>query len=169
MILRRIISGGQSGADQAGWRSAKAVGLACGGWMPRGYLTEDGPRPEFAEMYGVNQHVSDKYPPRTRKNIEWADATVIFDTTHGKRMEDLSRGTQLALKITMELNRPSLVIGVDLAEPTTRKRTGCLAGWVLEHKVTTLNVAGNRESSAPGIGAWVEAHMLDLFRVLAAD
>jgi hypothetical protein len=38
-MLERIISGGQSGVDQAGWRAARALGLAAGGWMPLG-LTE---------------------------------------------------------------------------------------------------------------------------------
>jgi Circularly permutated YpsA SLOG family len=39
-VLDRVVSGGQTGADQAGWRAARAVGLATGGWMPYGFLTE---------------------------------------------------------------------------------------------------------------------------------
>jgi hypothetical protein len=37
-MFMKIISGGQSGADQAAWRAAKAFGIATGGWMPRGFL-----------------------------------------------------------------------------------------------------------------------------------
>ena len=33
--LERVITGGQTGADQAGWRSAQAVGITTGGWMPQ--------------------------------------------------------------------------------------------------------------------------------------
>jgi Circularly permutated YpsA SLOG family len=49
----RVITGGQTGADQAGLRAAKAFGIATGGFMPRGFLTEDGPRPDFSELYGA--------------------------------------------------------------------------------------------------------------------
>ena len=47
-MLERVISGGQTGADQAGWRAARAFGIPTGGAMPKGFLTEDGPCPEFA-------------------------------------------------------------------------------------------------------------------------
>ena len=53
-MLEKIISGGQSGADRAGWRAAKAFGVSSGGWMPRGILTDDGPHPEFADQFGAN-------------------------------------------------------------------------------------------------------------------
>jgi Circularly permutated YpsA SLOG family len=33
-MLDKVISGGQTGAAQAGWRAARAVGIATGGWMP---------------------------------------------------------------------------------------------------------------------------------------
>src|SRR3954453_21838055 len=52
-MLERVISGGQTGADLAGWRAARAAGIATGGWMPRGFWTEAGERPEFAELYGA--------------------------------------------------------------------------------------------------------------------
>jgi hypothetical protein len=51
--------------------------------MPRGYLTEDGPRPEFAELYGAAETSSASYPPRTRMNAQagkpWLDE--VPDTT----------------------------------------------------------------------------------------
>jgi len=49
-MLERVISGGQTGADQAGWRAARASGIPTGGAMPGGFLTEDGARPDFAEL-----------------------------------------------------------------------------------------------------------------------
>jgi hypothetical protein len=52
-MLDRIITGGQTGADQAAWRAAHAFAIPTGGWMPLGFLTEDGPRPEFAELHGA--------------------------------------------------------------------------------------------------------------------
>ena len=42
-MLERIITGGQTGADQAALRAACAAGLATGGWAPAGWATEEGP------------------------------------------------------------------------------------------------------------------------------
>jgi hypothetical protein len=45
-MLAKIISGGQTGTDQAAWRAAKTYGITTGGRMPERFITEDGPRPE---------------------------------------------------------------------------------------------------------------------------
>lgn len=33
-------------------------------------------------------------------------------------------------------------------------------------RYTSLNIAGNRESKSPGIGAWVEEYLAEMFRIL---
>jgi Circularly permutated YpsA SLOG family len=53
--------------------------------------------------------------------------------------------------------------------PTTRTgitRSSRVAEWIVEHEVRMLNVAGNRESRAPGIGDRVERFLADMFRRL---
>jgi hypothetical protein len=52
-MLERVISGGQTGVDQAALRVAKAIGLATGGWAPLGWETEDGPASWLAG-YGLD-------------------------------------------------------------------------------------------------------------------
>ena len=44
-MLEPVISGGQTGADQAGLRAAQACGIPTGDQAPRGWLTEAGPAP----------------------------------------------------------------------------------------------------------------------------
>jgi hypothetical protein len=39
-MIERVISGGQTGVDQAALRAARACGIATGGWAPLGWLTE---------------------------------------------------------------------------------------------------------------------------------
>ena len=39
----KVVSGGQTGDDRAALDAARAAGLPCGGWCPRGRLAEDGP------------------------------------------------------------------------------------------------------------------------------
>ncbi len=75
-MLDRVVGGGQTGADQAGWRAAKASGIATGGWMPAEFMTEAGPRPEFAEMFGAVELPGGGYVERTRANARDSDATV---------------------------------------------------------------------------------------------
>jgi hypothetical protein len=39
-VIERVVTGGQTGADQGGLRAARAAGIATGGWAPQGWLTE---------------------------------------------------------------------------------------------------------------------------------
>jgi hypothetical protein len=52
-MLECVISGFQTGADIAGIFAARDHGIPAGGAVPRGFLTEDGPRPDYAELYGA--------------------------------------------------------------------------------------------------------------------
>jgi hypothetical protein len=83
-MLERIVNGGQTGADQGGWRAAQAFGIATGGWMSRGFLTEtaDGrgsePHPDFADRYGARELPTSSYPERTFANAWDSGATLWF-------------------------------------------------------------------------------------------
>lgn len=135
--------------------------------MPNGYLTENGPRPEFAELYGAKEHASDKYPPRTKANILWAHGTWIFDTSGSNELPMLSRGTRLAVRTAMDMDKGGSVLIVHVSGDRPSPRSGPAAlEWLAERDVKVLNVAGNRESKSPGIGAWVEEYMAEVFRLI---
>jgi hypothetical protein len=182
-MLERVVSGGQTGADQAGWRAAKAVGLETGGWMPRGFLTEDGHRPEFRDLYGAVEHPSSDYPPCRLDNLTltaelggpgWGLAVAFDATPRGK----LSPGTRGLLndRDGPLAGRPCpRIVVVKLARLVGGGRSGFrpsdrdhtpewLAGLVERCRAEALLVAGNRESTAPGIGDWVEAFLVEVFR-----
>jgi hypothetical protein len=152
----KIISGGQTGADQAGWRAAKRFGLETGGWMPRGFKTEAGPRPEFARLYGAQEHPSPEYPARTTSNVGLADMTFLFgnpSSPGGKLVHRITNDIPTHLTLTVEspnAYRPQWSVG------SIRRWGG----------IKAINVAGNRESSFPGIGAWVEEYLCEVFRAL---
>jgi hypothetical protein len=168
-MLETIISGGQTGADQAGWRAAKRFGLKTGGWIPRGYLTEDRLRPEFAMHYGAIEHPSREYPPRTRANVRMADVTLVFDTSRGRTLESLSRGSQLTINSAIEEDKRGFTVVVRLGEPIDPKRPAAMAHRLRELNPRSINVAGNRESSAPGVGQWVEEYLCEVFRMLGLE
>jgi len=148
----KIISGGQTGVDRGALKAAKAAGLPTGGWMPCGWLDEDGQHPEFAELYGLQEHESADYLARTRRNIETADATLILA---GKIH---SPGTRLTVQICERLGKPFAVF-----DPATVMVQSVLE-WIPDAQV--LNVAGNRESKSPGIEQWAERFLGEVFAAM---
>ena len=149
MRVEAIWSGGQTGADQGGLEGAELAGVATGGWMPRGFLTEDGPRPEFAERFGMTEHSSAKYPRRTLANILDTDATVIVS-------DPLAGGSLLTLEYCQAFDRPHYVVQPGQPPPgaPTSRDIADLAAWIVETGARRLNVAGNRESKSPGLQAY---------------
>jgi hypothetical protein len=153
-MLTKIISGGQTGADQAGWRAANAYGVPAGGSMPRGFLTVDGPRPEFAEQFGAVQMSSESYPWRTEQNVRDADATVWFGET-------TTSGANATIGACRGHGKPCFLVS-----PSASFEPSHLAAWLTQYQVRVLNVAGNRESDEPGIGAHVERFMEQVLELL---
>lgn len=168
--LCKVISGGQTGADQAGLRAAKASGLETGGWMSSGFLTEDRQRPEFAQLYGIQStldvglQISAAYRKRSRINVEDSDATIYFtykpSRASNNAASDCADYKKLFLPIILEdrgCDPPLYRIVGDGAEDF-------LVAWIIANSIGTLNVAGNRESKAPGIGKFIEKFLTRVFR-----
>jgi hypothetical protein len=155
MILERVISGGQTGADRAGLAATKPAGIATGGWMPKGFRAQDGSHPEFAELYGIQEHASDRYPPRTALNVKESDATIRFATDWS------SPGEVLTLEMCERYGKPQLEV-----TPGGQVSPADVAAWLVENNVRVLNVAGNAERTSPGIEAFVVAFMMEVFRIL---
>jgi hypothetical protein len=153
-MLERIVSGGQSGADQAGWRAARALGIATGGWMPIGLLTEAVPRPEFAEMFGAVELPGGGYPERIRANARDSDATVWFG-------DPASPGGRTTLRACAGFGKPVYLVIEGQTQPAE------VVAWIEAEKVRVLNVAGNRESTEPDIGERTERFLVAAFRQLA--
>ncbi len=65
-LVEAIVSGGQSGVDRAALDVALALGLACGGWCPRGRRAEDGP---IDERYPLVETPLAAYAQRTAWNV----------------------------------------------------------------------------------------------------
>jgi hypothetical protein len=135
--VRRIVSGGQSGVDRGALDAAIQLDIPHGGWCPRGRLAEDGTIPE---RYRLQETKSPKYHHRTRKNVLDGDATLIL------HRGPLSGGTGLTRKFAERHGKPLLL--VDLSDDP---QVAPVRAWLAEHSVATLNIAGPRESSAPGI------------------
>jgi hypothetical protein len=69
--LQKVISGGQTGTDQADLIAVTRFGIATGGWMPRGFQTADGPNLQLAERYGLREHTGGNVRPQSRTAKSW--------------------------------------------------------------------------------------------------
>lgn len=136
----RIISGGQTGADQAALDAAISLGLPHGGWITRGKKTETGPLPE---KYRLKELASPRYRDRTEKNILSADGTLIFS------FGPLTGGSALTEALTIRHDRPCLHLDLDTI--TSPQAISAIQDWLQEHTIHTLNVAGPRASNEPRI------------------
>jgi putative molybdenum carrier protein len=139
MILKKIISGGQKGADIAALETAKEYGIKTGGFVPKDYRTEAGSDYNLS-TFAVRETSTSDYDERTKKNIMTSDGTVIFSKLN-KKKEVKGSGTIYTYELAVENNKPIIV------NPTPLR----LANWIRKNKIKVLNVAGNRASQNPRI------------------
>jgi hypothetical protein len=66
IMIVKIISGGQTGADQGGLDFALENGIEAGGWCPKGRICENGLIPA---RYPVEEVTEDDYNLRTKLNV----------------------------------------------------------------------------------------------------
>lgn len=132
----RIVSGGQTGVDRAALDVAIALGIEHGGWCPAGRLSEDGTVPS---RYQLRETESRDYPIRTEQNVLDSDATLLL--CNGK----IKGGTALTKRLCVRHHQPHLVVQIDLWN------VGPFRTWLDQQRPETLNIAGPRESTSPGI------------------
>lgn len=135
-MVVKVISGGQTGVDQAALDAAIALDIRHGGWLPVGRKTENGPLPD---KYALKEMSTPSYPERTRKNVMDSDATLII--SRGR----LSGGSALTATYASELDKPWLHL--DLAESDHEDAVDRAKRWLQDLGSDVLNVAGPRASS----------------------
>ncbi|MEL0082281.1 MAG: putative molybdenum carrier protein [Gammaproteobacteria bacterium] len=149
-MLKKIISGGQAGVDRGALDAALQLGIECGGWCPRGRRAEDGP---IADHYPLTETDATRYEQRTELNIIDSDATLII--TGGR----LQGGTRLTQELALSHDKPCLII--DLRQPVEPVQ---ITQWLTALQISTLNVAGPRESKQPGIADKTRELVVDLLK-----
>lgn len=138
--MLKIISGSQDGVDIAVLRAAKQIGVETGGWATLGFLTTSGPKPEYAEEFGMKECGSPDYPVRTALNVRDSDATLyIYHRVNSRGMIRTKREAQ-------RLGRPWF------EQPFNRASLDDNSAVIMANKILlkvprleTLNIAGNRD------------------------
>jgi predicted Rossmann-fold nucleotide-binding protein len=127
-MLKKVISGGQTGIDRIGLEAAKECNIETGGVAPRYYRTESG-NDYNLKLLGLTEHTSYNYEPRTEDNVVNSDGTVVFGNTD-------SAGSKLTIRFLYKHNKPFIL------NPTSET----LKMFIEEKNIEVLNVAGNRLS-----------------------
>jgi hypothetical protein len=154
-MLKVVRSGGQTGADIAGVATAKRFGYKTGGTMTKGWKTLNGPRPDYAEKYGMKEHSSTNYPPRTYENVRDSDGTICFAFNFESPRE---RCTKKAID---QYKKPSIRVSVQDPRPVQE-----VVDWLIINNIETLNVAGNSEQTYPGMAEFTAKYLAEVFEKL---
>ena len=135
--LKKIVSGGQSGVDRAAFDLALELGIACGGWCPKGRYAEDG---TIDARYPVTETPTSNVDERTEWNVRDSDGTLILSIGEPKD------GTGWTAECARKYSKPVFSIALD-AEPNRE----AFKEWITKNRIQVLNIAGPRESHSPGV------------------
>jgi Circularly permutated YpsA SLOG family len=157
--MRKIVSGGQTGVDQAALRAAMACGLAIGGWCPPGRVSEDGAIPDIFQLKETPEECSQDVldiprSQRTEWNVRDSDATlVLWPGTFDKR----DRGTRYSIDCARRYKKYLLI-----CDPTEQHDVDKAIDWIIRNDIEILNVSGPSEGTSPGVGALAERFIREL-------
>jgi len=139
-MIRKIISGGQTGADRAALDVAINLQVPHGGWLPKNRKAEDGPVPA---QYQLKEMTTESYAARTEANVADSDGTLIM--THG----ELRGGSRLTREYALKHRKPHLYIDLDVFRGDDVLYA--IVNWIVENHIAVLNVAGSRASEDPDL------------------
>jgi len=139
----KVISGGQVGADIGALKAAKRYGVETGGFMTRDWRTKEGPKPEYAEEYGMEACLTNDYPSRTFRNVESSDGTLRIAYNFG------TPGERCTLNAIESFRKPHFDVKLHLDDALGYKADDVIAAfhWVQDNDIQVLNVAGNANAN----------------------
>ena len=136
-----VVSGGQTGVDQAALDAAQQCGLPVCGWCPAGRRSEDG---TISADYPLQETPSSNYRVRTEWNVRDSDGTLIV------ALGEVSGGTGLTIRLARQYQRPLQVVRLlqsGKRDTANGKLPDDVVAWIRDHRIRVLNVAGPRGSS----------------------
>lgn len=158
--LRKVISGMQTGVDIAALDAAINNGYEVSGYMPSGYRTLDGKRPEYKDKYNARVTKNWGYKTRTWLNIKNTSATARIASDFN------SAGERCTLNGIREYQKPHFDVHVKLSPLKYSFEPKDMALWIMDNEFETLNCAGNSEQTSPGIYKAAYDYFNEVFRMV---
>lgn len=147
-MIRRVISGGQTGVDRAALDAALELDVLGGGWCPKGRIAEDGP---LDPRYPLQETPGADYEERTRWNVRDGDATIVLG------WGEPEGGTAYTMQVAEELGVPYCLVDLKIGASVED-----VIDWLEDWDARCVNVAGPRASKAPEVYAAARAFMTEL-------
>jgi hypothetical protein len=134
-MLKKIISGGQIGADQGALDAAIKYSFPHGGWIQKGRKTQFGILPD---KYELEEMTVAGFKEKIEQNVIDSDGTVII--SHGEP----SGGADYSRKMAKKHKRPCLHIDLNAIPPSLAPPE--INTWIIDNGIEVLNVTGSRSS-----------------------
>lgn len=156
--ISKIISGGQTGVDQAALQSALICGKDIGGWCPPGRVCESGIIPREFSMQETPFECS-KYALdiprslRTEWNVRDSDATLVLNTS----LIDI--GLAWTIECGFRYKKACKVFN-----PFDDNASQDILRWLKLTQPQILNIAGPSEGNLPGVFNRVKMILIDVFK-----
>ena len=144
-MIEKIVSGGQTGVDQAALDTAVQFDIAVGGWCPKGGLDEN--NVSILERHPALVEATTEIPDeRTKLNVRDSDGTLII-VPSWPLSDNIKDGTRLTIEEAQRLGKSHLIADIADKELEIEK----ILNWCERCNIQVLNIGGPRESSCPGI------------------
>ena len=130
-MLKKIISGGLTVADQAALDAAMSLGIPHGGYIPWGRMTEIGPLPSKYKLQELN---TDNHLECIERNVKESTGTMIIS------VGELNDDSKYARKITIKNSHQVFIVDLELT-PSFEAVT-IVYDWIQKYNIDELYIIG---------------------------
>ncbi|KTD49587.1 putative molybdenum carrier [Legionella rubrilucens] len=140
-MIKKIVSGRQTGAAQAALLVATEMGIEIGGWCHKGGIDENGVN-VLKQFPALKEATPNDPDERTKLNIRDYDGIPSWPLP-----EKINDGTKLTIEDADIQKKPRLIASLDSQHGAVQ----IIKAWISENDIRVLNIDGPRESNSPGI------------------
>ena len=130
-MIKKIISGGQTEADQAALDIAIKLRIPYGGWTPKGRIAETG---SFPERFKLQEMQTDNYSECIKQNVIDSMGTLII--SYGALTGDLDYARKMALRHKRQM------LGIDLNQMYDAQAAFLVNDWIQLYRIDVVHVIG---------------------------
>jgi hypothetical protein len=134
-MIKKIISGSESGVERAALDIAIRMDISHGGWITSWQKEEMENR---SELYGLREMPNVNYARIAEHNVSESNGVLIISRG------ELITNAALHRRIAEKIQRPCLYI--DLNKTAEFQASEQISAWIIEHRIKILNITGPKES-----------------------
>jgi hypothetical protein len=139
-MIKKIISGGQTEADQAALDIAIKLRIPHGGCTPKGLITKTDKLPK---KYMLKEMPTDNYSECIKQNVIDSMGTLII--SYGSLTGDLDYARKIALRHKRQM------LSIDLNQMDGAKGALLLNDWIHLYRIDVLHVIGADAEVNPNV------------------